>query len=142
MISSTALPGGTLTVRDTADLPQQIVQAMRFQLTASGGGDAHIRLQPEYLGDLTISLRVERGDVNATLSASAPEVRQWIESHEPLLRQMLTERGLHLDEFVVNDERQSDSSPGDAQPERRGAREQKQPARRPGAQGATFEVLA
>jgi flagellar hook-length control protein FliK len=140
VITSPALPGGTLTVRDTADLPQQIVQAMRFQLTNTGGGDAHIRLQPEYLGDLTISLRVERGDVNATLSASAPEVRQWIERHEPLLRQMLSDRGLQLSEFVVNEERQSNQP--DEQPQDRGEREQKPPARRRAAQGATFEVLA
>src|SRR6185436_4446436 len=91
------LTGGTLGSHETSELPQQIVQAMRLQWN-NGVGDARISLRPDYLGDLSIAIRVERGDVTATLTASQPEVRQWIESHEATLRQMLSDRGLQLDE--------------------------------------------
>jgi flagellar hook-length control protein FliK len=132
------LTGGTLSIRDGADIPQQIVSAMRLQ-SNNGVGDARIRLTPEYLGDVTISIRVERGQVTATLQASALETRQWIEGHESLLRQMLADRGLRLDEFVVSDEHASSEEESGANDN--ADHERPQPRRR-ASQGATFEVTA
>ena len=77
------ITGGTAT-----ELQNQIVQAMRVQWNG-GIGDAQIRLQPAYLGDLAISLKVENGAVTAHLAASSAEVRQWIEANESSLRQGL-----------------------------------------------------
>ena len=141
--SLTSPPGGTLSVRDTSEIPQQIVQAMRLQWN-NGVGNARITLQPEYLGDVTISIRVERGDVTATLQASQPEVRQWIEGHGAMLRQMLSDRGLQLDEFVVKEDRRSsaDDQPHQDQRQNREARERQQSARRRPDSGAIFEVVA
>ena len=138
-VSSPSLEGGAITVHDAADMPQQIVQAMKLQWN-NGVGDARIKLQPEYLGELAITIRVDRGDVTATLQASTPQVRQWIEGHESMLRQMLSDRGLQLDKFVVTDERPPSSSDEDAQG--REPQERQQSNRRRANNGATFEVTA
>jgi flagellar hook-length control protein FliK len=138
-LSSPSLEGGAITVHDAADIPQQIVQAMKLQWN-NGVGDARIKLQPEYLGELAITIRVDRGDVTATLQASTPQVRQWIEGHESMLRQMLSDRGLQLDKFVVTDERPPSSSDEEAQG--REPQERQQSNRRRATTGATFEVTA
>jgi flagellar hook-length control protein FliK len=124
-------------------LPRQIVQAMQLQWK-DGIGDARVTLQPEYLGELTVAIRVDHGSVTALLEASTPAIRQWLESHEPALRQSLAEQGLHLDKLTVSDE------PPEAAPQRERRREggqpkqeepQRQPRRRPAVDDTTFEVI-
>jgi flagellar hook-length control protein FliK len=124
-----------------AEVPHQIVQAIRLQWT-QGVGTARVTLQPDYLGDLRIDIRVDRGAVTAVLDASNPAVRQWIEGHESTLRQGLAEQGLTLDRLVVKDEQ----TPPDAGAEqRRQPRDEQppEPRRRPAAAptDATFEVV-
>lgn len=129
-------------VGDTATgLHSQIVQAMRVQMNGTGG-DAQIRLQPHFLGDLTISLKVENGGVTAQLAASSQDVRQWIESNEQMLRQSLAQHDLRLDKLVVLEEESAPSrrEDGDRQPDGHG-QEQRRPRRRPEADSATFEVV-
>jgi len=126
-----------------SDLPRQIVQAMRLQWK-DGIGDARIRLLPDYLGELSIAIRVEHGTVLAALETSTPAVRQWIESHEPMLRQSLAEQGLHLDRLIVSDEPQQSSLSRERRREKGDEAQQEQepqPRRRPPADDTTFEVL-
>ena len=82
------------------ELPEQIVQAVRMQF-AAGGGDAVVRLQPHFLGEVVVSIRVEQGVVTAALQSDTPAVRQWIETHEGSLRSALADQGLQLDRLVV-----------------------------------------
>jgi flagellar hook-length control protein FliK len=96
-----------------AALPQ-IVQAMRVQMR-NGIGEARVQLEPEHLGAVTVALRIERGQVTATINAETPAVRQWLDSHQSVLRDALAEHGLQLTRFVVN--------PDGASPER----EQREP---------------
>jgi len=114
-----AAPGAP--VRD-ADMLQQFVQTMRVQFR-DGIGDAVLRLRPEHLGEVSISLRVENGSVAATVNADTAAVRQWLESNQASLRQSLSEQGLHLDRFVVQrdpEERQSrEEQPSRQQQQRR-----------------------
>lgn len=131
-------------VSDTAsgeDLRSQIVQAMRVQWHGTQG-DARIRLRPEYLGELSISLRVEQGAVTAQLSASSPEVRQWIEANEALLRQGLAQHDLKLERLVITTEEPSPAPQHEQEHEReqRDHRQSKRRARR-SASDATFEVV-
>jgi flagellar hook-length control protein FliK len=125
-----------------ADLPRQIVHAMRLQWK-DGIGDARIRLLPEYLGELNVAIRVEHGSVTAALEASTPAVRHWIESHEPLLRQSLAEQGLHLDRLIVLDEPEHASEPNRERRGEHGEQPQQQPRsrRRPPADETTFELI-
>jgi flagellar hook-length control protein FliK len=113
-----AAPGARL---HDADMLQQFVQTMRVQFR-DGIGDAVLRLRPEHLGEVSISLRVENGTVAATVSAEAAAVRQWLETNQASLRQSLSEQGLHLDRFVVQrdpEERQSREDQPSRQQQRR-----------------------
>ncbi len=123
-----------------ADLESQIVQAMRVQWTGTGG-DARIRLQPHYLGELTISLKVEHGAVIAHLTASAPDVRQWIEANEATLRQGLAQHDLKLERLVVADDEPAAGSGDEPDTAGHEAQQQPRPRRRRAETDATFEVV-
>ena len=136
-------PHSALDPAAESDLPRQIVQAMRLQWK-DGIGDARIRLLPDYLGELSVAIRVEHGTVMAALEASTSAVRQWIESHEPMLRQSLAEHGLHLDRLIVSDEPQQTSLNRERRREKGEETQQEQqphPRRRPPADDTTFEVI-
>lgn len=125
------------------ELPAQVVQSLRMQ-AIDGGGEAIVRLRPEYLGELVVAVKVEHGVVSASLRSDTPAVRQWVESNEATLRQALAEHGLQLDRLTVSDaapqteagegERQ-DSQEQDEEPQPRSRR------RRKPAPDATFEVM-
>jgi hypothetical protein len=82
-------------------LTPQIVKAVSL-LWRDGVGEARLRLEPEHLGSVTVSLRVERGIVTARLTADVPAVRDWIRTHEADLRSGLASQGLELDQIVVS----------------------------------------
>src|SRR5262249_10909109 len=84
------------------ELTNQTVQAMRLQWN-QGVGDAQIRLRPEFLGDLSISIRVENGAVTASLASEAAVVREWIEAHVQTLRDALAGQGLNLEKLIVDE---------------------------------------
>jgi flagellar hook-length control protein FliK len=118
----------------------QIVQAIRLQWT-NGAGEARITLEPDQFGDVTISVRVERGQVSARVEADTPVVREWLQSNQQTLRHGLAEQNLKLDRLEVAappqsrdaDRREGGRQRGDQPPPRR----QRQP------QGQeTFEVVA
>jgi len=123
-------------------LPNQIVQAIKLQW-AQGGGDARVKLQPQYLGELSVSIRVDQGLVTAALEASAPAVREWIAAHESLLRQGLADQGLQLDRLVILDEQPASAPKRDLGS--RQSKEQQQETdhtrRKRRGDDATFEVV-
>ena len=84
-----------------ADPTPQIVKAVSL-LWRDGVGEAKLRLEPEHLGSVTVSLRVERGVVTARMTADVPAVRDWIRTHESELRNSLAGQGLELDQIVVS----------------------------------------
>jgi flagellar hook-length control protein FliK len=102
---------------DDGGLERQIVQAIRLQWQA-GVGEATIKLQPEHLGSLTISLKVDGAAVAASVRAESPAAQQWIAAHETDLRSSLERHGLTLERFVVSQ---------DSERQQRFARPQRQP---------------
>lgn len=130
--SETTLPGDTV---------NQIVQAIRLQWANGSVGEAKITLQPDQFGDVTVSVRVDRGQVVARVEADAPVVREWLQSNQATLRHGLAEQNLALDRLEVSEPRESRDA------ERRGQRDtpdQQQPQRRPrrAPLDDTFEVVA
>lgn len=115
-----------------------IVQTMRLQMR-DGVGTAVVHLEPDYLGAVSIALRVENGVVTASLHAENPQVRAWMEANAPLLSESLAGQGLSLDRLVITDERIADEQPAD----RRHQQEQEQHARRRPRRddASTFEVI-
>jgi flagellar hook-length control protein FliK len=131
-----AVNAASATVPD--DLSTQIVQAVRMQWS-DGAGEARITLTPDYLGDVTVSLRVDQGSVTAVLHADSPAVRTWMQANEPLLNQALSEQGLRLERLVVSE--QPPAEDGDA-PRDGSGRQQEQPRRRrPRADAGGFEII-
>jgi flagellar hook-length control protein FliK len=124
-------------------LHRQIVQAIQLQ-SRSGIGEARLTLQPEYLGDVTIVLRVEDGGVTAHVSAAAADVRAWLGTNEAILRQGLAEHGLTLNRLVVSDQPADTSrdtkdgtTPRQQQPEQHETPQQRP---RPRPDNSTFEI--
>jgi len=121
------------------ELPSQIVQLVRLR-SDNGDGQVHMRLNPDYLGDVSVDVRMNGASVVASVHASSAEVRDWLSANEMQLRQTLADQGLHLQELVVADDEpsQRESSgqrhqPSDEQPQERRARRPRETA--------TFEVL-
>ena len=56
------------------DVTLQIVQSMRMQFR-DGIGEAVLKLKPEHLGSVSISLRVENGGLKANVQADMPAVQ-------------------------------------------------------------------
>jgi flagellar hook-length control protein FliK len=140
-----SVPASRADVPAEAELPRQIVQAIRMQW-ADGVGDARIRLQPEYLGELSIAIRVEHGSVTASLESNTPSVREWIDNNQPMLRQALAEHGLHLDRLTVTEEQAQPDWTGNEHPQQQQQEEEARQARRArrqnGADAPAFEMVA
>jgi flagellar hook-length control protein FliK len=113
---------------------KQVVRALYLQWRG-GVGEAHVQLNPEHLGQVTLSLRVEQGNVAATVVAETETAQRWIESHRDSLQQSLGEQGLKLDRLMVTTSREGrrEQAP-DAQGQR-----QRRPSPRRTSQGV-FEV--
>jgi flagellar hook-length control protein FliK len=131
---------------DAAEVAPQIVQAIKLQWSG-GVGDARITLKPEYLGEITIAIRVEGGGVTASLESDRPAVREWLLGHESLLRQGLANQGLQLERLVIVSEPARPESERDGQqPHHRPSEDQRSPdqeqsSRRRQPDEPTFEVV-
>ncbi|MCC7124558.1 MAG: flagellar hook-length control protein FliK [Acidobacteria bacterium] len=131
-------------LQETLDqaLPSQLIESIRVQ-GQQGAGSATVRLRPDHLGEVTVAIAVVNGRVSASVDASSPAVRQWVETNEGLLRDRLAEQGLQLDRLVVT----SEETPSDSRDrERRQSREEEAPAppaRRPraDADAPRFEIV-
>ena len=119
------------------DVTMQILQSLRLQFR-DGIGEAVLKLKPEHLGSVAISLRVENGGLKANVQADLPAVRQWLESQQDTLRSALAEHGLRLDRFDVEPDGQRQASPED--PQERSPRK-RQAQRGPKADQPVFEVV-
>jgi flagellar hook-length control protein FliK len=86
---------------EAVDVPAQIVRAVQLQWR-DGVGEAKIRLTPESLGEVTISLRVEQGSVFASVRAESAAAMQAIQARQQELQNALEAQGLHLDHLVLS----------------------------------------
>jgi flagellar hook-length control protein FliK len=98
-----------------------VVQGIRMQWR-DGEGTAVIKLDPAYLGTVTVTLRVEGGSVSATLQAENPQVRAWIATNESSLRLGLADQGLALERLAIGGEPSADPR-FDEREQRRSGRE-------------------
>jgi flagellar hook-length control protein FliK len=127
-----------ITAAESAQNVHSVVRSMRMQFLG-GGGAAVLRLDPEHLGPVTLTVRVEQGRVAAHIQAETADASRWIETHQDELRSALEGQGLEVKELVVSTD-----------PEGRREREQPRDPFRPrarrrsddGATLPTFEVVA
>ena len=115
---------------------QTMVRTVRLFAAANGASEARLTLDPEHLGPVALTVRVDQGAVSAHFRAETPAAQQWIETHQQELRAGLRDQGLEVKEVVVTtdpDGRRERRQ--DAQPARPRARRQS------GADAPRFEVL-
>ena len=105
------------------DVVAQLVQSLRVQFR-DGIGEAVVKLKPEHLGSVQVSLKIENGAIKATVQAEVASVRQWLESQQDTLRTSLAEQGLRLERFVVEPDRKRQSASDDEQPREQRRRQQ------------------
>jgi flagellar hook-length control protein FliK len=124
------------TLPNAEDVNLQIVHSLRMQFR-DGIGEAVLKLKPEHLGSVSISLKVENGGLKANVQADMPAVRQWLESQQDTLRSALADHGLRLDRFDVEPDAQRQ------QADHEGPREQsrKRQTQKREAEQAVFEVV-
>jgi flagellar hook-length control protein FliK len=125
------------------DVIAQLVQSLRVQFR-DGIGEAVVKLKPEHLGSVQVSLKIENGAIKATVQAEVAAVRQWLESQQDTLRTGLLEQGLRLERFVVerpavDSEGERQATPDDAQQREQRGRQQHQ--RRRAAMSGTEQPL-
>jgi flagellar hook-length control protein FliK len=60
-----------------------------------------IKLKPEHLGELTLRIAVEHGEVTASFHTNNPEVRGIIENSLPQLKQDMASQGIKVDNVGV-----------------------------------------
>jgi len=117
---------------------QSMVRAVRLFTSGDGVSEARLQLDPEHLGPVALTVRVEQGTVSAHFRAETPAAQRWIETHQQDLRSNLREQGLEVKEVVVTTdpdgrrERRQDAPP---------ARQARARRTTSGADEPRFEVL-
>ena len=117
---------------------QSMVRAVRLFTSGDGVSEARLQLDPEHLGPVALTVRVEQGTVSAHFRAETPAAQRWIETHQQDLRSNLREQGLEVKEVVVTTdpdgrrERRQDAPP---------ARQARARRTTNGAEEPRFEVL-
>jgi hypothetical protein len=76
----------------------QVEGGLRWMLKG-GAQEAQLQLHPESLGQVTIHLRVEGGEVHARLWITEPASVRAVQEGRPHLEQSLKEQGLQLGSF-------------------------------------------
>lgn len=119
---------------DGEPLPHAIVKSLKLQWS-QGAGEARLQLKPEYLGELSVSLKVQGSTVTAVLQSDSAAVRTWVEEHQGELRRALEDIGLSLDRLVIDADGESNRQQQSAPEERR------QPQARRQVPAGRFEAL-
>lgn len=115
------------------DATEALIQVMRWR-PRGGAWEATVRLRPEHLGEVTLSVVVARNAVSAIVRADRADVRAWLLANEDRLRSGLFEHGLVLNRFHIerDPERRREREPEPSRPRR---------VRQPQADTPDFEIV-
>jgi flagellar hook-length control protein FliK len=80
----------------------QVLQGISMRTLSDGSQTLRMRLVPESLGSVTVSLQVQGSSVNATLVAQNTDVRDALLANQQMLTRSLADAGLKLAGFTVN----------------------------------------
>ncbi len=84
----------------SATLGQQVLWMASQQV-----GRAELKLSPDDLGPLEISLEMKRDEIRAEFASRSADVRSLLETQVPRLRELLAEQGFNLADAQVGQER-------------------------------------
>jgi flagellar hook-length control protein FliK len=86
---------------DPSAIADQLVRGA-FLRTSGDSSEVRLKLVPETLGDLSVKLSVESGNVTAHVVAETSEARDALVAAQPQLTKSLAEAGLKLTGFTVD----------------------------------------
>jgi hypothetical protein len=133
-------PQARPTTEDGQPLEARLVEVMRWQ-AKEGGGRVEMKLRPEYLGAMTVTVQVEGGVVKASLAAESQSTRDFLQAEAGHLKTALEDHGFTLETFEVRDEREApEEHRQQRQHQQHGS---KRPTRDSGTaeSGETFDVI-
>ncbi len=81
---------------------ESIIQNAKVVVRDSRNGSFSVRLHPEELGTVNISLRLHEGVVRGSFLVETPEARELLSGNLEHIRQQLQEAGIAVGEFQVN----------------------------------------
>lgn len=113
------LPSGLMVPEST------VVDQITAHLTINNRLESHevvLRLNPQELGKVRMTITVEQDNVKAHILTQNPQTREMIDRHLPRLRDALEEQGLHLQQVEVTVATQEQT--GDERFQGRDARQQ------------------
>jgi flagellar hook-length control protein FliK len=87
---------------DPSAIVEQVVRSMAMRTQSDGTSEVRMRLVPEHLGSITLSLKVDGSNVSATAVAQNADVRNALVAHQQQLARSLADSGLKLTSFSVN----------------------------------------
>jgi hypothetical protein len=139
LVASVAAAPAASVAAFESQIHDQVMQSLRMQVE-KGGGEATIELNPNFLGRMQVSVKVDRGVVSANVQADTAVVREWMSTHREELSQSLAQQGMRLDKLVI-------AEPTREQPARDNTRDSRQANREQSRQrrndreptGDTFE---
>lgn len=117
-----SLTAGLAPPADTIDpmlpqAPQQIAETVVWHL-GKGAQEVQIRLNPEDLGQIDVSIKLEGEHVDVRFDAADASVRDVVQTSLPQLATLLSARGLTLDQAQVFSQSRGQQNPAPV-PERR-----------------------
>ncbi len=98
------------TVTGAAGSDQEVIQQILKQIepaVRAGKNVLHLQLQPESLGRIDLRIASSDQGVTVTFRASQASTQAMLENHASDLRQALSEAGIHLSQFGVGQQGQS-----------------------------------
>ncbi len=98
------LPPGPAPAHVPVD-PQLVIEQMVVGIRLHSDGATsrlRLRLQPEHLGDVSLSLTVTGGTIGASITAQSADVRDMLLAHQHQLARALADAGLSLGHFSVD----------------------------------------
>jgi flagellar hook-length control protein FliK len=87
---------------DPSAIVEQVVRSMTMRTQSDGTSEVRMRLVPEHLGAVTLSLKVDGSNVSATAVTQNADVRNALVAHQQQLARSLADSGLKLTSFSVN----------------------------------------
>ena len=90
------------TTIDASSVIEQVIKGMQIKTFGADRSEVRMRLSPEHLGDVCVTLSMNGGNISASITAQNADVRDTLLANQNALVKSLADAGLKLQNFSVN----------------------------------------
>ena len=90
------------TTVDANSIIDQVVKGLTIRNLGDNNSEVRMRLSPENLGDVSVKLSINGGNISASITAQHADVRDTLLANQNQLQKSLADAGLKLANFSVN----------------------------------------